>query len=631
MVNATTLGCIAERAGLTMRFKSAKTGPYQVLAVSGTNTISFAIAADKAGTKGLLGFAVERSDPEGKQDFYAFGFKVFPSLIPKPDEKTKVKTSRHPVQSFVWDDFTAKPGRKYEYVLHPLKGTPKKLDRSGQPVAIRVQTEPLFSALEHDIFFNRGVASSQAYTREFGNKKPDQLKGAKRVEAREWLSRQLDDAILKFIADAAPGDTLLCCFYEFRYQPVAEALKAALDRGVDVRLIVDAKNNKPKDKNGKVLPPFPRTENLEMIARVGIPDDNVFLREAKTNAIQHNKFMVLLKGQQKAPAEVWTGSTNMSDGGIHGQTNVGHWVRDGQTAKKFQAYWEVLKSDLGAKDGDDRSTALRRNKDLKEAVENIIDPATPWPKVKKGITPIFSPRNGSKVLDMYAAMVDEASDVSCITLAFGINKTFKALLKDNKADGHIGFFLLEKEDKPNPRAKDPFVRLNAKNNIYQAFGSYIDEPLYQWAKETNTRILQLNSHVSYIHSKFLLKNPLGSDPIVVTGSANFSDASTNDNDENMLVIRGNSRVADIYFTEFNRLFYHYYFRSVQERTKKMLGAAEKKKQDQKSLFLDETDGWLAAYKPGSLKQKRVDMFKRMKGFTEPWKGPSFRPAGGPPL
>ena len=47
--------------GVTMRFKSAKTGPYQVLAMRGTNTISFAIPADKAGTKGVLGFAVERS------------------------------------------------------------------------------------------------------------------------------------------------------------------------------------------------------------------------------------------------------------------------------------------------------------------------------------------------------------------------------------------------------------------------------------------------------------------------------------------------------------------------------------------------------------------------------------------
>ena len=129
-----------------MRFKSAKTGPYQVLAVSGTNTISFAIAADKvAATKGLLGFAVERSDPEDKRSFYVFGFKVFPSVIPKPTDKTVVKTSQHPMQSFVWDDFTAKPDHKYEYFFHPLGGTPKKLDRSGDPVSIRVQTEPLFS------------------------------------------------------------------------------------------------------------------------------------------------------------------------------------------------------------------------------------------------------------------------------------------------------------------------------------------------------------------------------------------------------------------------------------------------------------------------------------------------------
>jgi phosphatidylserine/phosphatidylglycerophosphate/cardiolipin synthase-like enzyme len=614
-----------------MRFKSAKTGPYQVLAVSGTNTISFAISADKVGTKGLLGFAVERSDPDGKQDFYAFGFKVFPSLIPKPDDKTKVKTSRHPVQSFVWDDFTGKPDHKYEYIFHPLKGTPKKLDRTAEPVAIRVQTEPLFSAQEHDIFFNRGVASSQAYTREFGNKKPSELKGAKQVAAKEWLSRQLDDAILKFIADAGADDTLLCCFYEFRYEPVAQALKDALDRGVDVRLIVDAKKNKPKDSKGKPTPSFPRTENLALIDKVGIPPGHVFLREARTNNIQHNKFMVLLKGAQKKAAEVWTGSTNISDGGIHGQTNVGHWVRDAETARKFEAYWELLKADPGGRDDDDKATVTKRNKDFRTAVETILAPPATWPKVPKGITPIFSPRTGSAVLDMYAHMVDEASDTSCITLAFGINKTFKDLLKDNKADGHIGFFLLEKEDKPNPRAKDAFVQLNAKNNIYEAFGSFIAEPLYQWAKETNTRLLQLNSHVSYIHSKFLLKDPLGTDPIVVTGSANFSDASTNDNDENMLVIRGNQRVADIYFTEFNRLFYHYYFRSVQERTKKMLSAAEKKKQDQKSLFLDETDGWLAAYKPGSLKQKRVDMFKRMKGFTDPWKGPSFKVPGGPPL
>jgi phosphatidylserine/phosphatidylglycerophosphate/cardiolipin synthase-like enzyme len=58
----------------------------------------------------------------------------------------------------------------------------------------------------------------------------------------------------------------------------------------------------------------------------------------------------------------------------------------------------------------------------------------------------------------------------------------------------------------------------------------------------------------------MLIDPLGNDPIVIAGSANFSEASTKDNDENMLIIRGNKRVAEIYLGEFMRLYNHYAFR-----------------------------------------------------------------------
>jgi hypothetical protein len=82
----------------------------------------------------------------------------------------------------------------------------------------------------------------------------------------------------------------------------------------------------------------------------------------------------------------------------------------------------------------------------------------------------------------------------------------------------------------------------------------------------------------------------------------------------MLVIRGDRRVADIYFTEFNRLFYHYYFRSVQEATlarDRDAAIAD----SQQTLFLAEDDGWIRKYKRGSLKRKRVEMFARMSGFA----------------
>ena len=169
--------------------------------------------------------------------------------------------------------------------------------------------------------------------------------------------------------------------------------------------------------------------------------------------------------------------------------------------------------------------------------------------------------------------------------------------------------LLEKEDAPNPRSTKEFVALTTKNNVYQAFGSFLSDPVYQWARETNTRQLQLNQHVAYIHSKFLLMDPLGADPIVVTGSANFSEASTKDNDENMLIIRGDQRVADIYFTEFNRLFNHYYFRSVVETMKKRNGGQS----SDASLFLAEDDRWLKKYEPGKLRTKRLNLYTGMEG------------------
>ena len=602
-----------------MRFKSAKTDGYQVFAVTGTNTVSFGIDFEDAHTEGLLGFGIERIDKVENQRFFTFGFKVFPSVVRHPDGKTAVKTNDHPIQSFVTDDFTAKPGREYEYLFHPLKGSPKNLDRSAQPISIEVRTEPQFSDLEHDIFFNRGVASSQAYAREFRNQSPSKLDKTDPEEAkraREWLSRKLDDAILKFIGNAKENDTLLCCFYEFRYERVVGELKGAIDRGVDVRIIIDAKVNETTDKEGNFHESFPREDNLRMIRKVKIAAKHIVKREAKPNNIAHNKFMVLLKGASQQPAEVWTGSTNISDGGIHGQTNVGHWLRNKDVAERFKAYWELLSEDPGPQDGADDATTRAENKKFRDAVEALLDTPDSFDQLKRGVTPIFSPRNGPAVLDMYARMVDEAKGLSGITLAFGIGEAFKTLLSDNKTDSHMTFFLLEKMDKPNPRSKKEFVPLNARNNVYKAWGSFLREPLYQWTKETNAGALGLNQHVSYVHSKFLLMDPLSTDPIVVTGSANFSKASTNDNDENMLAIRGNQRVADIYFTEFNRLFYHYYFRAVQEQTKRMLKKENKDRSDKQSLFLTEDDRWIKLYKPGSLKQKRIDIFKRMEGFAQ---------------
>jgi phosphatidylserine/phosphatidylglycerophosphate/cardiolipin synthase-like enzyme len=598
-----------------MRFKSKTVDGFCVYAVSGVNTISFAIDASPAARNGLLGFTVERFDPEENHRSTMPGFKVFESIVPDPQPNQWVSTNDHPMQSLVWDDFTAKDGRTYEYTFRPVRGTPYQLDRTAAPIIIRVKTEPLYTKDDHDVFFNRGVASSQAYERKFGNVKPDKLKPkAKQVAAIQWLARDLDDAIVKFIESAGKKDTLLCCFYEFHYAPVVAALAAARKNVARLRIIIDAKQNGKQattDKHGKPVKAreaFPRVANLKAIRKAGIPSSCVIERDANPSDIQHNKFMVILRGAKKTPSDVWTGSTNISEGGVTGQTNVGHWVHDGATAAAFKAYWDLLATNPGSAKADDKATAAAKKAAYRQAVAALGKAPAALSDIRKGTTTVFSPRSGLDVLNLYVDLVDTADDLACITLAFGVNAVFKDQLGDNTAQDHLTFLLLEKKDVPNKNAKTPFVAINARNNVYKAWGAYIKTAVYQWAKETNAKLLRLNSHVGYIHSKFLLRDPLGKDPIVVTGSANFSKASTNDNDENMLIIRGNQRVADIYFTEFNRLFNHYYFRSVTEST----GGSP----DESSRFLAETPKkWLDKYAPGKLKAKRLEVYTSMKGFT----------------
>jgi hypothetical protein len=69
----------------------------------------------------------------------------------------------------------------------------------------------------------------------------------------------------------------------------------------------------------------------------------------------------------------------------------------------------------------------------------------------------------------------------------------------------------------------------------------------------------------------------------------------------MLLIRGDTRVADIYMTEFDRIFRHFYFRDI---AGELAG-----KGDAKSIFLDEEDDWTDSYfTAGHVKNNRRLMF-----------------------
>lgn len=536
--------------------KKVTSGYLSVNVIAGSYVVLLGMDVAPKAHSGLLGFAVKRADHSEKEEYWLSGFKTFEATDPGLIPNGVVSTLEQPIQGFLWGDYTAKPNHRYTYTVVALKGTPKKLIQD-QTVLVDINTENEDEGT-HAIWFNRGVAGSQAYERKFHNLPPDKVPDRK---AWKWLSRGLEEAMLKFIARAKGEEyALRAAVYEFQYKPVLNAFKAAKDSGADVKIVYDARHSSKKIQ--------PYKNNLDAIKKCGIK--NICIpRQANVSYIAHNKFIVLLK--KGKPIEVWTGSTNFTDGGIFGHSNVGHLVRDPQVAARYLGYWNELADDPDA----------RTLRPWNQADTPVPQGSPP----DKAVRCIFSPRPSLEALEWYAQLFRNSAQPVFFTAAFGVNNLFEKVLEEDK--GCLRYVLLDKDSKDLE-----VIKRNTDNRV--SYGAILQNGyLGRWAKE---KLTGLNTFVSYIHTKYMLIDPLGRDPIVISGSANFSDASTKNNDENMLVVRGDTRVADIYLGEFMRLFNQFYFRDFAD--KKQAGKSFSGK------YLDPTDGWCADYyKNDSPKQK----------------------------
>ena len=484
-------------------------------------------------------------------------------------------TSEHPIQSFQWGDYTAKPSTAYTYRLVPTTGAPKALTlRDDLAISVDVETEPLDGAV-HSIYFNRGAAGSQAYAREFPNPIPNVTNPL--APQNVWLSRGLYEALIRFLARAKDGTfALRAALYEFHYDPVGAAFKAALGRGVDVKILYDDPNY--------------GTANRKMINHVGL--SKVCAPRKSGGGQKHNKFIVLLKNG--TPIEVWTGSTNISDGGIFGHSNVGHSVRSDVVAGQYLAYWNALCNAIEPPPGGAKPFSDMRTDPGMSALTTRNNAATATPvgnPASGSITALFSPRAGT-TLQWYADRMAQAHEVVCFMVAFTLAKNFEPFLE---ADSNIlRFVLSDKQLKQGP------LITTDRDVVYAAGAKFEGGELPNFLAE---KLTGLNKNL-YIHNKFMLIDPLGDDPTTVTGSANFSGASQTGNDENMLIIRGDQRVADVYFGEFMRLFDHLYARYLAKKFKE----AKTKPTTGSSGYLRPDASWVAGHFGASTKSRRRQYF-----------------------
>lgn len=241
-----------------MRSKASANGVTAVV-VAGTEVALIAIDIEDHVRPGLLGFAVWRRDP-GSADFIALkGGRIFASQ--DQSRAVGVPLDKAPLQDFLWGDYEVEPGAEYTYRVAPVTGTPQALV-IGNGVEVTVQTETN-EGQQQGVWFNRGAAGSQAFSREFGEYARDykiKVHGDERwqrftrpsdvpeARAYEWLSRGLGEAMEAFIrqavrdADAgndAPRYQLRAALYEFSYRPMVRAFVDALESGTDVKIVHD--------------------------------------------------------------------------------------------------------------------------------------------------------------------------------------------------------------------------------------------------------------------------------------------------------------------------------------------------------------------------------------------------------
>jgi phosphatidylserine/phosphatidylglycerophosphate/cardiolipin synthase-like enzyme len=526
---------------------------------------------NKESREGLLGFAIRREDKTEGETYWLRGMKSFPSTPLAPGEDAS--THDQPIQSFQWADYTAKKSHDYAYTVIAMYGKPGAL-KDGASATVEITTENDWAGDgdgPHSVFFNRAAIASQAYVKKFGDRDPSKVGGD---APYIWLSRGLHEAALAFIERAnVAGDGIRAAVYEFQLPDLLEALGAAKKRGADVKIVYDA--------IGGANTKGPKVKNKKAIAAAKIASLCVGVTHGK---IMHNKFMVQTRNGKAV--SVWTGSMNFTDSAVYGQLNVGHVVDEPKVADIFLKYWQELSEN-------------QEPKDIAAWCEDAT--LVPPPELQDGVEEVFSPRSNLDALDRYGQIAASAKDALFMTFAFGIDPVFAQTYR--KRDDVLRFAMLDTEGSgrgaAESRANVAAIRKVA-NSVIAVGAAIKDDSLAPWSPEPSGMLASV--HVKWVHTKFMLVDPLSADPVVITGSANFSKASTDANHENMLVIKGDTRVADIYLGEYMRQFSTYAFRDA-------AAAAARAGKDWQPGALEEDDSWVGDYfKTGTSRALRRSYF-----------------------
>jgi len=321
-----------------------------------------------------------------------------------------------------------------------------------------------------------------------------------------YLPSTVDDTLISYINRAKyTVDLTMYNFNNSGISNVSDALKAAANRGVRVRVIGCG-----------------TTANLGIDELAG---SNVHVLvgpiSSTRTGIMHNKFILFDTESSNANEPlVWTGSTNLTDSQINLDANNVIIIQDQSLARAYQIEFEEMWGSTGS------------NPDAAKAHFGFT---------KKNNTPHEFVINGKRV-ECYFSPTD------------GVNTKIVQTINTTNNDLSIATMLITRTEMADAIAarKTSGAAVNVITNV-EGNNSVTVNSILSAALGTHFTFDDVSSGI--LHHKYMVvdQNAPASDPLVFTGSHNWSAAADNDNDENTIIVH-DATIANLYYQNFVKRF-----------------------------------------------------------------------------
>jgi phosphatidylserine/phosphatidylglycerophosphate/cardiolipin synthase-like enzyme len=473
-----------------------------------------------------------------------------------------------PFQRFSWTDHDAETGDTVSYRIIPMiRNAAGELEQLESEASEFSESRVLGTSKgQFKPFFNRGFVMSQFMTRFLKERKlsldqfKDTIKDKDDQTIRHFLSGDLRLALLKELDTALKtGGQVFAALFELS----DDELIGALEKLKSNANVVLANGSVQKKKGETAEDARRRDENEDARKRLLKKGVDVKVerkdRFISPGALGHNKFLVRTDKKGK-PVSVWTGSTNWAPTGLCTQVNNGILIENPDVAAVYLKQWHALRearSEFPKPFIAANSQAKAIGKDVAGSVRSIV-----W----------FTRTSKSVDLAALEAEVNKAREGILFLMfmpgAKGLLSTVSKLSErpDLYVRGVVSTLPkgLGDESQVDVQLVNGTERKRVQLNIIQPEG--VKHRFAKFAEEvTRAEFLSKVGH-AIIHSKVLVIDPFSNDPVVITGSHNFSGAASTRNDENFIIVKGDRELAEAYAVNIMGAYAHYRWRAFLSET-----------------------------------------------------------------